>query len=56
MISLENKEKVIAMPKLNNFTCKEQSKCCDSTALNTGHLNGACVLLEQKLDRKANSK
>lgn len=26
--------------------------CCDITASNTGRLNGACVLLEQKLERE----
>ena len=25
--------------------------CCDTIASNTGRLNGACVLLEKKLDR-----
>lgn len=28
-----------------------QALCCDTTASNTGRLNGACVLLEQKLGR-----
>ncbi|XP_029346464.1 uncharacterized protein LOC115034269 [Acyrthosiphon pisum] len=28
-----------------------QALCCDTTASNTGRLNGACVLLEQKLER-----
>lgn len=28
-----------------------QALCCDTTASNTGRLNGACVLLEQKLQK-----
>jgi hypothetical protein len=31
---------------------KVQILCCDTTASNTGRLNGACILLEQKLDRE----
>ena len=26
--------------------------CCDTTASNTGHLNGACILLVQRLERE----
>ena len=29
-----------------------QIMCCDTTSSNTGRLNGACVLLEQKLDKE----
>lgn len=29
-----------------------QILCCDTTASNTGRINGACVLLEQKLNRE----
>lgn len=28
-----------------------QALCCDTTASNTGRLNGACILLEQKLEK-----
>lgn len=34
-----------------NLTDKAQIACSDTTASNTGHLNGALVLLEQKLER-----
>lgn len=34
-----------------NLEDKVQILCCDTTASNTGHINGACVLLEQKLNR-----
>ena len=29
-----------------------QIMCCDTTASNTGHLNGACILLVQRLERE----
>jgi hypothetical protein len=35
-----------------NLENKVQILCCDTTASNTGRLNGACVLLEQKFDRE----
>ena len=35
-----------------NIEDKVQVMCCDTTAFNTGRLNGPCVLLEQKLVRK----
>lgn len=35
-----------------NLEDKVQILCCDTTASNTGRINGACVLLEQKLDRE----
>lgn len=31
---------------------KVQIMCCDTTASNTGPFNGACILLEQKLERE----
>ena len=31
---------------------KVQILCCDTTASNTGRINGGCVLLEQKLNRE----
>lgn len=31
---------------------KVQALCCDTTASNTGRLRGACILLEQRLDRE----
>lgn len=34
-----------------NLQDKVQILCCDTTASNTGRINGACVLLEQKLNR-----
>lgn len=34
------------------LTDKIQALCCDTTASNTGRLNGACILLEQKLGRE----
>ena len=70
VISYENKEKLLAVPKLANSSGKEQVQavfntinewnleikvqilCCDTTSSNTGRINGACLLLEQKLDRK----
>jgi len=35
-----------------NLEDNVQILCCDTTASNTGNINGACVLLEQKLNRK----
>lgn len=35
-----------------NVEDRVQILCCDTTASNTGRINGACVLLEQKLDRE----
>lgn len=35
-----------------NLNEKVQIMCCDTTASNTGRLNGACVLLEQTLERE----
>lgn len=35
-----------------NLDDKVQIMCCDTTASNTGRLKGACVLLEQKLERE----
>lgn len=35
-----------------NLEDKVQILCCDTTASNTGRINGACVLLEQKLNRE----
>lgn len=35
-----------------NLEDKVQILCCDTTASNTGRLNGTCILLEQKLDRE----
>lgn len=35
-----------------NIDDKVQIMCCDTTASNTGRLKGACVLLEQRLDRE----
>lgn len=35
-----------------NLEERVQIICCDTTASNTGRINGACVLLEQKLDRE----
>lgn len=70
VISYGDCEKIIAVPKLNNSTGKEQALavhnalvdwniedkvqflCFDTTASNTGRFNGACVLLEQKLNRE----
>lgn len=70
VISFGEKEQLLAVPKLDNSSGKDQAKavskalydwnlndkvqimCCDTTASNTGHLNGACVLLEQKLERE----
>jgi len=70
VISYGNKEQLIAVPKLDSYTGKEQAQavwnaiidwdfkekvqilCCDTTASNTGRLNGACILLEQKLERE----
>ena len=66
IISYGEEEQLLAVPKLDNSSSKEQAKavsnalhdwylddkvqilCCDTTASNTGRLNGACVLLEQK--------
>lgn len=70
VISYDNKEQLIAVPKLENSSGSEQAQavwnaivdwnledkaqilCCDTTASNTGRINGACVLLEQKLNRE----
>lgn len=70
VISYDDKEQLIAVPKLDNSTGSEQAQaildaimnwnledkvqilCCDTTASNTGRINGACVLLEQKLGRE----
>lgn len=70
VISYDNKEQLIAVPKLDNSSGSEQAHavwnaitnwhlenkvqilCCDTTASNTGRINGACVLLEQKLGRE----
>lgn len=35
-----------------NLEDRAQILCCDTTASNTGRINGACVLLEQKLNRE----
>lgn len=35
-----------------NLDDKVQIMCCDTTASNTGRMKGACILLEQKLDRE----
>ena len=69
VISFGNDDQLIAVPKLDNSSGKEQAQavwnaitnwnledkvqilCCDTTASNTGRINGACVLLEQKFDR-----
>lgn len=69
VISFGNEDQLIAVPKLDNSSGKEQAQavwnaitnwnledkvqilCCDTTASNTGRINGACVLLEQKFDR-----
>lgn len=70
LISFEEKEQLLAVPKLESSSGQDQAKavlnalydwnledkvqimCCDTTASNTGRLKGACVLLEQKLDRE----
>lgn len=70
VISYDNNEQLIAVPKLDSSSGSEQAQavwnaiinwnledrvqilCCDTTASNTGRINGACVLLEQKLDRE----
>lgn len=70
VITYDNKEQLIAVPKLDSSTGSEQAQavwnaivdwnledkvqilCCDTTASNTGRFNGACVLLEQKLNRE----
>lgn len=70
VVSFGNKKQLIAVPKLDSSTGREQAHavwnaiidwnledkvqilCCDTTASNTGRLNGACILLEQKLDRE----
>lgn len=70
VITYDDKERLIAVPKLENSTGSEQAQavwdaivewnledkvqilCCDTTASNTGRINGACVLLEQKLSRE----
>ena len=67
LISFEEKEQLLSVPKLDSSPGKAQAKavldalhdwnlddqvqimCCTTTASNTGHLNGACVLLEQRL-------
>ncbi|KAL4100680.1 hypothetical protein QTP88_020714 [Uroleucon formosanum] len=35
-----------------SLTDNVQALCCDTTASNTGRLKGACILLEQKLERE----
>lgn len=35
----------------HQFQNKIEALCCDTTASNTGRINGACVLLEQKLNK-----
>ena len=35
-----------------NLDDQVQIMCCDTTASNTGRLSGACVLLEQRLERQ----
>lgn len=70
LISFGDKEQLLAVPKLESSSGKDQAKavsnalydwnlidkvqimCCDTTASNTGRLNGACVLLEQKLEKE----
>lgn len=70
VITYDDKERLIAVPKLENSTGSEQAQavwdaivdwnledkvqilCCDTTASNTGRINGACVLLEQKIGRE----
>lgn len=58
VITYEDKEQLLAMPKLVNLSVKEHAldkvrmMCCDSTASNTGRFNGACEPLEQKLGRE----
>lgn len=70
LISFEEKEQLLAVPKIDSTSGKDQAKailnalyewnlndkveimCCDTTASNTGRLNGACVLLEQKLGKE----
>ncbi|XP_067621941.1 uncharacterized protein [Eurosta solidaginis] len=70
VISFEEKEQILAVPKLESSSGKNQANavlntlndwnlndkvqimCCDTTASNTGRLNGACVLLEQALERE----
>lgn len=70
LISFGEKDQLLAVPKLDSSTGKDQAEavfnalsdwnlndkvqimCCDTTASNTGRLNGACVLLEQKLERE----
>lgn len=68
LISFEDKEQLLAVPKIESSSGKDQAKaisnalfdwnlndkvqimCCDTTASNTGRFNGACALLEQKLE------
>ena len=68
LISFEEKELLLAVPKLDSSSGKGKAKaildvlhfwnlddqvqimCCDTTASNTGCLNRACVLLEQRLE------
>lgn len=70
LISFGDKEQLLAVPKLESSSGKDQAKavsnalsdwnlkenvqimCCDTTASNTGRLNGACVLLEHKLEKE----
>ncbi|CAH0560540.1 unnamed protein product [Brassicogethes aeneus] len=70
VISYENKEQLLAVPKLDSSSGKEQALAvfkalhdwdlsdnvqimsCDTTASNTGRFNGACTLLEQKLEKE----
>jgi len=65
VLTSKNQDLLIDILKLEKSTGKEQANalenwgitdivqalCCDTTALNTGCLNGTCVLLEQKLGR-----
>ncbi|KAG8179351.1 hypothetical protein JTE90_007623 [Oedothorax gibbosus] len=70
VITYEDKEQLISVPKLDKATRKAQAQalwdtitewnledkvqilCCDTTPSNTGYISGACVLLEQKLERE----
>ena len=70
LISFGEKEQLLAVPKLESSSGKDQARsvsnalyewnlnnkvqimCCDTTASNTGRLNGACVLIEQNLERE----
>lgn len=70
VITFGNREQLLAVPKLDNSSGKEQAQavwmaindwnledkvqilCCDTTASNTGTFKGACVLIEQMLERE----